>query len=60
MGGLVLPSTVLLGQQESRLRLFTAWQPTTVSLGRLTARGPELFAHPVKVYTYLLASRILR
>ena len=38
MVGLVLPSTVLLGQQGSRLRLFTVWQPTTGSLGSERAR----------------------
>ena len=43
----MLTSTVLLGQQGLRLRLFTAWQPTTGSLGKLSSRGPELFAHPV-------------
>ena len=43
----MLTSVVLPGQQGSRLRLFAASQPTTGSLGKLTARGPELFAHPV-------------
>ena len=48
----MLTSTVLLGQQGSRLRLFTAWQPATGSLEKLSARGPELFAHPVLVAHY--------
>ena len=53
----MLTSTVLLGQQGSRLRLFTAWQPTTGSLGKLSARGPELFAHPVRCGTGIQKTR---